>query len=89
MASLVYERENCAAATHTGKFKQIEYISTSQSVVLWLESFSNSIFYMKAIFFSDLFPLFNMLATAITSEPSRKLENEYGTKRITKQTTMR
>ena len=43
------------------------------------------VFQFNSYIFSDIFPLFNMLATAITSEPSRKLQNEYGTERITKQ----
>ena len=39
------------------------------------------VFEFNSYIFSDLFPLFNTLATAITSEPSRKLENEYRTQK--------
>ena len=55
---------SAAAATHTGKFKQVEYIFNVSIGCFYygyriVFEFSNQIF-------SDLFPLLNMLATAIT-----------------------
>ena len=69
---------------------RLNTFSSFQSVVFIMVrivfEFSNQIF-------SDLFPLFNMLATAMTKiivvNLRDKLEIEYGTKRITKQTKMR
>ena len=72
-----------AAAPHSQEnSNRLNTFSTSQSVVFVMVRI---VFEFNSYIFSDLFPLFNMLATAITNEPSRKLENEYRTKRIMKQ----
>ena len=69
---------------HTqGNSNRLNTFSTSQAVVFIMVRI---VFEFNSYIFSDLFPLFYLLATAITGEPLRKLENEYGNKHITKQT---
>ena len=71
-----HSSRSTAAATHTGKLNSLNTFSTFQSVVFIT---ARIVFEFSSQIFSDLFPLSNMLATAITSEPSRQARAYYET----------